>query len=223
MRHLTSLVLVVLLAGCPADPKPDPGPPPRTGQEDPPSPFGRFEGQVVAAWDDDGRNMTLREDFAYIDAQETRWHAPSGSVVNGASIPRPFWSLIGGPFEGKYRNASVIHDVACEQMTASWEDVHKMFHDACRCGDVSPAMSATMYWAVYNFGPRWNFVSETRTRTLPDGTTEAIEVRHPVPMAFAVHIDEELPGKVSDYFADHQDLSLEEIQSLSVEQVMQSE
>jgi len=167
--------------------------------------------------------MALREDFAYIDASEKRWEAPSGSVVNGASIPRPFWSLIGGPFEGKYRNASVIHDVACEQMTESWEDVHQMFHDACRCGGVSPSMAATMYWAVYNFGPRWNFVSETRTRTLPDGTIEAIEVRRPIPMAFSVQIDEELPGKAADYFDDHQNLTLEQIQSLSIDQVMQSE
>jgi hypothetical protein len=123
--------------------------------------FGRFDGEVVASWDDDGRNMTLREDFAYIDSQARRWVAPSGSVVNGASIPAAFWTLIGGPFEGKYRNASVVHDVGCVEMTATWEDVHRMFYEACRCGGVDESKAKTLYYAVYHFGPRWEPVTET--------------------------------------------------------------
>jgi hypothetical protein len=133
--------------------------------------FGHFEGDVVASWDDDGRNMTLREDFWYVDSQNRRWHAPAGSVVNGASIPAAFWTLIGGPFEGQYRNASVVHDVGCEEMTASWEDVHRMFYDACRCGGVDESTAKTLYYAVYHFGPRWEPVTEAvvETRENADG------------------------------------------------------
>jgi Protein of unknown function (DUF1353) len=40
---------------------------------------------------------------------------PAGAIVGGASIPQVFWSIIGGPFEDKYREASVIHDYYCEQ------------------------------------------------------------------------------------------------------------
>ena len=54
-------------------------------------PWGRFEGDVVARWEDDGRSMTLVEPFGYIDPRETRWDAPAAAVVNGASIPRAFW------------------------------------------------------------------------------------------------------------------------------------
>jgi len=36
MRTLSSLVLVLLLAGCPDDPTPDPGPPDETVDRDPP-------------------------------------------------------------------------------------------------------------------------------------------------------------------------------------------
>ncbi len=117
--------------------------------------FGWFKGEVIALWLTDGRNMQLTQPFAYIDPRGKEWVAPQGSVVNGASIPGALWSTIGGPYEGKYRHASVIHDVACEEMTSKWEDVHNMFYEACRCGGVSVGEAKKMYYAVYWFGPRW--------------------------------------------------------------------
>jgi hypothetical protein len=99
--------------------------------------------------------MQLTQKFAFIDPRGKEWAAPQGAVVNGASIPGSLWSVVGGPYEGQYRHASVVHDVACEEMTSKWEDVHKMFYEACRCGGVSDAKAKTMYYAVYNFGPRW--------------------------------------------------------------------
>lgn len=117
--------------------------------------WGRFVGTVVARWHDDGRAMTLVEPFAYVDPRDLEWLAPAGAVVNGASIPQAFWSLIGGPFEGRFRDASVVHDVACERRTRPWQDVHRMFYEACRCGGVGAVMAKTMYYAVQHFGPRW--------------------------------------------------------------------
>ena len=128
--------------------------------------WGYFDGRVVAAWHDDGRDMALVEPFAYVDAAEVRWDAPAGAVVNGASIPRPFWSLIGGPFEGRFRNASVVHDVACVERIRPWRQVHRMFYEACRCGRVGIVKAKTMYYAVYHFGPRWRVDG----RTLRDET-----------------------------------------------------
>jgi hypothetical protein len=115
--------------------------------------------------------MTLREPFAYVDPQNRTWSAPPGSVIDGASIPAAFWSVIGGPFEGKFRNASVVHDVGCHEMRESWEDVHRMFYEACRCGGVDELKAKAMYYAVYHFGPRWQPVTEvvTEQRTTPDG------------------------------------------------------
>lgn len=117
--------------------------------------FGHFEGRVAATFDGDGRTMTLLEDFHYVDAQRRQWTAPRGSTIDGASIPRAFWSVIGGPFEGTYRNASVVHDVYCDSKDRPWRDVHRMFYEACRCGGASVAKSKVMYYAVYHFGPRW--------------------------------------------------------------------
>ncbi len=77
--------------------------------------FGLFVGSVSAKWLDDGRRMELIEPFSYLAPNNVTWNAPKGSIVDGASIPQIAWSVIGGPFEGKYRPASVIHDVACDQ------------------------------------------------------------------------------------------------------------
>lgn len=117
--------------------------------------FGHFVGEVVARWLIDGRRMELAADFAYVDPSGKRWAAPKGSVVDGASIPQVFWTAVGGPFEGTYRNASVVHDVACVVRDERWEDVHRMFYYAMRAGGVSEFRAAVMYGAVYRFGPRW--------------------------------------------------------------------
>lgn len=122
---------------------------------DQPSPFGYFVGRVEAVWNEDGRTMRLLQPLSYVDPAGRTWTAPAGSVIDGASIPRPFWSLIGGPFEGRYRNASVIHDAACQKRDRPWEDVHLMFYHACRAGGVSEQKAKLMYLAVYHFGPRW--------------------------------------------------------------------
>src|SRR5437762_10475235 len=103
----------------------------------------------------DGRRFSLLNDFNYIDPSERLWEAPSGLVVDGASIPMPFWSLIGGPFEGLYREASVIHDAACCAKIQPWQDVHHMFYNAMRCSGVSWAKGKIMFLAVWAFGPHW--------------------------------------------------------------------
>ena len=123
--------------------------------------WGRFEGEIVARWGDDGREMTLVEPFAYLDPRAVRWEAPAGSLVNGASIPRAFWSFIGGPFAGDFRDASVVHDVACEERDRPWRAVHRMFYEACRCGGVGSFKAKTMYYAVFHFGPRWHVEERT--------------------------------------------------------------
>jgi hypothetical protein len=140
--------------------------------------WGRFDGAVTARWLDDGWSMALVEPFAYVDPRAERWEAPAGSVVNGASIPRAFWSLIGGPFEGKFRDASVVHDVACETRHREWRATHRMFYEACRCGGVGDALAKTMYYAVFNFGPRWR-LEERRSIVAGRAVVERVAVAEP--------------------------------------------
>jgi hypothetical protein len=99
--------------------------------------------------------MKLTEPFAFVDARGKYWSVPSGVVVDGASIPQFFWSLIGGPFEGPYRQASVIHDRFCDTRTRSYPDVHNMFYEAMLVDGVGPKKAWMMYQAVVKFGPTW--------------------------------------------------------------------
>ena len=121
--------------------------------------LGKFEGVVVAKWlqhSGNDRDMELLEDFVYVDPDGKRWLAPSGSVVNGASIPEPLWNIIGSPFVGDYRRASVIHDVACVEKEEPHKAVHLMFYHAMRADQVGWVQANIMYQAVKRFGPRWN-------------------------------------------------------------------
>ncbi|MCE2725783.1 MAG: DUF1353 domain-containing protein [Planctomycetaceae bacterium] len=171
--------------------------------------WGRFEGQVVARWHDDGREMTLVEPFVYRDPRAVRWEAPAGAVVNGASIPRAFWSVIGGPFSGRFRNASVVHDVACVERSRPWEDVHQMFYEACRCGGVAAVTAKTMYYAVFHYGPRWR-VEERRTIVAGAAVVERVVRDDTPPPPSAAEA-----AAVVQWFATH-DVTAEAIPTLPV-------
>ena len=121
------------------------------------SKWGYFDGDPVTKWNPDGRTMTLLTELRYTDPQGFVWIAPIGSVVDGASIPRYLWSIMGGPFEGKYRNASVLHDVAYGQHNRPWQDCDRMFYYAMRCSGVSVVEAKSMFYALYKFGHHWKF------------------------------------------------------------------
>lgn len=123
--------------------------------------FGHFNGTVVVEWlNSDHRAMRLLKDFSYTDPGGTDWPAPEGSEIDGASIPRLAWTVIGSPFVGAYRSASVIHDVACKEKTRPWEAVHVAFYNAMRAEGVGTIKAKIMFAAVYHFGPRWAYKTE---------------------------------------------------------------
>ena len=121
------------------------------------SKWAYFDGDPVTKWNPDGRTMTLLTELRYTDPQGFVWIAPIGSVVDGASIPRYLWSIMGGPFEGKYRNASVLHDVAYGEHNRPWQECDRMFYYAMRCSGVSVAEAKTMFYALCRFGHHWKF------------------------------------------------------------------
>ena len=108
----------------------------------------------------------LLEDFTYTGPEPDKlfWLAPKGFITDGASIPRIAWSFIGGPFEGQYRKAAIIHDVACVERTRSWQVTHRAFYTGMRAAGVDEADAKVMYAAVYHFGPRW---AEPKSMVLP--------------------------------------------------------
>jgi hypothetical protein len=157
--------------------------------------YGHFiGGNPKTEWLTNGRTMRLLEDFASPD--QRIWSSPKDSIVDGASIPRVFWSFIGGPLEGKYRNASIIHDVACIEKRMPADSVHRMFYFACRCGGAPEAQAKAMYFAVAHFGPKWKLVAEKETNEL--GTTRT--VFKPVDFTRATGPTEEEAKAAMDWF-----------------------
>jgi hypothetical protein len=149
-----SLILLsaVLLTACGSGKSP--GSIARTPQS---NPWGYYSGAPETRWNSDGRTMTLLSELRYTDPHGIVWVAPAGSVVDGVSIPRSLWSLMGRPFEGRYRDASVLHDVAYEQHNRPWQDCDRMFYNAMRCSGVGAVEAKTMFYALFRFGHHWKF------------------------------------------------------------------
>jgi hypothetical protein len=115
---------------------------------------GRYVGEVVVRFQQDGRNVVLLQPFSYVDGKDQIWEVPAGAETDGASVPRVFWSIY-SPFAGKYRDAAVIHDHYCQTESRSWQDTHNVFFEAMITSGVGERDAKVMWAAVYNFGPRW--------------------------------------------------------------------
>lgn len=107
----------------------------------------------------DGRSFELVQDFEFVAPGKVKWLVPKKATVDGASIPRPLWSSIGGPFSGKYRDASVIHDFYCDVRVRPSDDVHEVFYHAMIASGVKETKAKVMYAAVASFGPKWEGVN----------------------------------------------------------------
>src|SRR5438477_4345842 len=151
MRLLVFTVLTLALVGCSSDKTPAW----IRFAEKQPNRWGHYSGYVEARWENDGRSMTLLSELRYTDPQGQVWIASAGSQVDGASIPRSLWSFMGGPFEGKYRNASVLHDVAYDQKTQPWKQCNRTVYEAMRCRGVGATEAKTADYAFYRHGAHW--------------------------------------------------------------------
>jgi hypothetical protein len=127
---------------------------------------GHFDGVLLLKPEPDGRNMTIVDKFSYTDWGGHTLTASPGFVSDGASIPRVAWTLVGGPWDGKYRQAAVVHDVGCESHKYSWKITHRLFYEAMLDSKVDKPLALTMYYAVLVGGPRWELLA-IRTAATP--------------------------------------------------------
>jgi len=169
-----------------------------------PDDFGTFDGLVRAQWLADGRCMVLLEPFTFHELPGNRtWSAPRGALIDGASIPGLFWGpTIGGPFEGKFRDASVLHDYECCVKQRPWPDVHRLFYRAARARGEAAWRAKLMYFAIYMFGPKWEVpgapeIADRERRLPPPESYSESDLR-----AIAAHIRR------------NQEMSLEDIEAL---------
>lgn len=126
---------------------------------------GKFSGDPRTRWlaeRGDDRSMQMLELFTFADPENTVWDAPKDSKVDGASIPRPLWTLIGSPYTGDYRRGSIVHDIACDRAGGDHKKrraADRMFYHACRAGHCSISQSIVMYLGV-RVGAIWPFVAQ---------------------------------------------------------------
>jgi hypothetical protein len=116
---------------------------------------GTFSGEPESIWlTEEGtqdRSMKLLKEFNFEDQSAKNWSAPVDSVVDGASIPRALWTIVGSPFTGDYRRASIVHDVACVEAGGDKKKrraADRMFFHACRAGGCSMWQSIVLYLGV---------------------------------------------------------------------------
>jgi hypothetical protein len=115
---------------------------------------GFFSGQPLTIWlteDKQDRKMVLEEAFIFTDPEGKVWEVPSGYSIDGASIPKALWSLIGSPYTGDYRRASIVHDKACDDAKKDFNArraADRMFFHACRAGGCSADEAKTLYLGV---------------------------------------------------------------------------
>ena len=155
---------------------------------------GSFSGNPKTEWlsnaGAEDRDMMLIEDFSYTDPDGKVWLAPCGSIINGASIPRPLWSTVGSPYTDDYRRASIVHDVACNSPTIPRKNADVMFYYACMAGGCSPAQARILYAGVR--------IGAWASSSLPMESTSAEKLlfRKQITVPFAEEAF--LKGKLSD-------------------------
>jgi hypothetical protein len=97
------------------------------------------------------RNMQVLRAFWFRDPAGRTWTTPANSRIDGASIPRALWTLVGSPYTGDYRRASIVHDKACDDAggnAAARRAADRMFYHACREGGCSIYEATLLYIGV---------------------------------------------------------------------------
>lgn len=125
--------------------------------------YGCFKAplQLKSEWIDGPGGSKLRElaaPFGYIDPDGVHWDVPAGFRTDGASIPRFFQPLIGGPWTDAYIKAAVVHDFYIRRQSVSAEAVHKVFYMALLAAGTNLQRAQEMYFAVGHFGPQWQHI-----------------------------------------------------------------
>jgi len=112
----------------------------------------RILGDLVLRMLPDGRQSEVVKPLIYVDKKGRRFQCIPGDVIDGASIPRMFWRLIGAPYTGRHRRAAALHD--CEYMRRRYprKVCDRMFREVMKLDHVGRIKRNTMYRMVRLFG-----------------------------------------------------------------------
>lgn len=132
----------------------------------PACPVGSFVGDLIlkdvadlyenhGPFDPGHTEFILVADFNYIDASGFVWRIPSGTVVAGAALPKSVWSVIGGPWSGKYRKASILLEYLAETRITTSERTYELYLEAMLNSGVEKNTALFLYYAARTGGPVW--------------------------------------------------------------------
>ena len=79
---------------------------------------------------------------------EKTFVAERGFICDGASIPRIFWTVMGHPFDYRWRSASILHDWFYRRGGVTRKQADKIFYDGLRYKGVRKTKAWAMYLAV---------------------------------------------------------------------------
>jgi hypothetical protein len=145
-----------------------------------PQPHGVFTGTLKITPVGDGVHWKLLEPYSYTDPTGKELDAPAGFSTDGASIPRPLWSIVGSPFTGKYVGAAVVHDVGCVNHKYSWQATHRIFYEAMIDLGVDPDYAKLLYYGVRFGGPKWTYRTQAAgCRGCKTATRQIVIVKSP--------------------------------------------
>lgn len=134
-----------------------------------------YLGELILKPLDSDRLMEVQKPFGYSDEAGTMWAVPTKALVDGASIPRVFWSILGGPWDGRYRDASVVHDWFCAVRIMPWQATHRMFYEAMLTSGTDATLAKTMFLAVRYCGPSWDNLTLHNSRILTHDGTQRLD------------------------------------------------
>jgi hypothetical protein len=99
--------------------------------------------------------VRLAAPLVWRDPQGAEHCVPVGFWSDGATIPRWAWWLVGGPLDGPYRRAAILHDWQCVVKVEPAATVHRRFYRAMRADGVPAWIAGLFYGVVQLAGPRW--------------------------------------------------------------------
>lgn len=113
-----------------------------------------YHGIPQLAFEDEVREAIVLSDFGFVCDEGEIW-SYEGDLVNGASIPRFCWRVVGAPYYGRHRWACIIHDACYFRKDMERKEVDRIWLQALKYSDVNFAKRHMMYRAVRLFGPRF--------------------------------------------------------------------
>ncbi|TPM21721.1 DUF1353 domain-containing protein [Mesorhizobium sp. B2-3-5] len=142
--------------------------------------FGQEYGQFLSNPDGtfipgtDRPLFKLNKPFVYRDPNGLDWTVPAGEVTDGASIPQFAWSIVGGPFDGPYLDAAIIHDYYCCTKSREYYSTHHAFWMGMRAASVSDTMAYIMWSAVRFGGPAFWSIDPSAVAPVPCRTDNVV-------------------------------------------------